>query len=408
MKQTLVTHTMIVPRYVTRFACVGPQCPATCCAGWRVTVDKPTFLRYKATPNPELARQFKIYLQRNRHARGAHEYGTLKQREADRRCGMQDANGLCHIQTTLGEDALCNTCHTYPRTTQRFAGQYEQILTLSCPQAAKLALLSDDAFDFEATALSARAATVMDKEFDALADDDTLFAARAWTMQLLRVHELDLADRLAVLGLLCDQIEALAREQQLRQVPALLEQMTTLVQSGEIVPALSGLPRNERQQAELFLVMLFKWQPHLKRGRLAEVFARVASGLGAGADGQATLDTIIECYRAGRMLLDRTEQCDAILTRFLLNEAIRETFPWGADSPLLQHRRWVIAFGIVRGMLAACANAVQRPLHEEEIVDAVWAFCRAFQHHPQFAQIVEETLQRCHWDSLPRLLAILK
>ncbi|WP_206999762.1 flagellin lysine-N-methylase [Trinickia mobilis] len=407
MKQTLVTHTMIVPRYVTRFACVGPQCPASCCAGWRVTVDKPAFLRYKATPDPDLAPRFKIFLQRNRHARGAHDYGTLKQHDDDGRCGMQDASGLCQVQMKLGEEALSNTCHAYPRTTQRFAGQYEQVLTLSCPEAARLALLRDDAFDFEAHALPARAATLADKSFGALSDN-ALFAARAWTMQLLRVKELDLADRLAVLGLLCDQLETLMREQRLGQVPVLLDQLTALVQSGDILSGLSGLPRNDRRQAELFAVMLCKWRPQQKRGRLAAVFERVAAGLGANEQGQAALDTIVERYRAGRALLDRTEHYDAILTRFLLNETIRDTFPWGSGSPLLQHRRWVVVFGIVRGMLAACANAVDRPLHDDEIVDGVWAFCRAFQHQSQFAQNVEQTLQQCHWDSLPRLLAVLK
>jgi lysine-N-methylase len=199
MKQSTITQTMIVPRYVTRFACVGPQCPSTCCAGWRVTVDKPAFLRYKATPDPDLAPRFKVFLQRNRHARGTHEYGQLKQHQDSQRCGLQDSNGLCEIQAKLGEDALCDTCHGYPRTTRRFAGQYEQVLTLSCPEAARLALLSDDAFDFEAQALSVRAASLGNKACEGLGDD-ALFAARAWTMQLLRVHELDIADRLAVLG----------------------------------------------------------------------------------------------------------------------------------------------------------------------------------------------------------------
>ncbi|MGV2289175.1 flagellin lysine-N-methylase [Trinickia sp. YCB016] len=407
MKQTLVTHTMIVPRYVTRFACVGPECPATCCAGWRVTVDKPTFLRYKTTTDPDLAPRFKLFLQRNRHARGAHDYGTLKQHDEDGHCGMQDASGLCQIQMKLGEEALCNTCHVYPRTTQRFAGQVEQILTLSCPEAAKLALLSDEAFDFEAIALSARAATVDEKKFGALSDE-ALFATRAWAMQLLRVRELDLADRLAVLGLLCDQIETLMREHRQEQLPALLTQMTALVESGEIRPSLAGLPRNERLQAELFLLMLCSAPRQRKDGRLADVFERVATGLGANAEGQAELDTIIERYRAGRALLDRTEHYDAILTRYLLNEAIRDTFPWGGESPLLQHRRWVVAFGILRGMLAACANAADRPLRDEEVAEVVWAYSRAFLHHSGFAQRVEQTLQRCDWDSLPRLLAVLK
>jgi hypothetical protein len=200
----------------------------------------------------------------------------------------------------------------------------------------------------------------------------------------------------------------LMRERRHHQLPALLEHMTTLVQSGEIRSGLSGLPRNEPLQAELFALMLCASPQWANQGHLAHVFDRVKAGLGADAQGQAQLDTLIDAYRAGRALLERTEHYDAILTRFLLNETIRETFPWGAGTPLEQHRRWVAVFGIVRGMLAAYASAMNRPLREDEIVDCVWAYCRAFQHHREFAQRVEQTLQRCHWDSLPRLLAMLK
>jgi lysine-N-methylase len=55
---------------------------------------------------------------------------------------------LCGIQKTLGEDKLSDTCATYPRNNRLLGGQHEQSLTLSCPEAARLALLQADAMDF--------------------------------------------------------------------------------------------------------------------------------------------------------------------------------------------------------------------------------------------------------------------
>ena len=405
MKPT-ITKTMIVPRYLAHFQCIGAECPSTCCSGWRVTIDKSTFQRYKNTTDPVVVPILSHALKRNRHAQNAQEYGQIRlDKQGD--CPLQDGKGLCQIHKRLGEGVLSDTCQVYPRVTQQFAGQYEQVLTLSCPEAARLALLSEDAFAFEALPLTARESSINKLKFTG-GDEENIFATRAWVMQLLHTEALHISDRLAIVGLLCDQLESLIREQKTGEVGNLLQHMTVVVESGAILETLAALPRDEALQVQLFSRFLCERDMGGNTSRANAVFANVIRGLGADEQRRAQVDDLLRNYQQGCVLLERTPDFNAVMSRYFLNEAIRETFPWQAGSPLQQHRRWVVLFGVLRVMLAGYACHAGRPLEAREMVDVIWGFCRVFQHNRGFAKSIEDILERCQWNSLPQLLAVLK
>ncbi|WJF90756.1 flagellin lysine-N-methylase [Paraburkholderia bonniea] len=404
----LLTKTMLVPRYQTRFTCVGPECPDTCCSGWRITIDKPTFQRYKATGHSTLKPLFKLHVKRNRQASGDAEYGVIKLDGPSGTCGMQAASGLCQVQSSLGEDALSNTCHAYPRHTRQFAGAFEQSLTLSCPQAARLALLEPDAFEFEQVPVTARDETVMAHPPVPGLDHDTMFAIRTWAMQLLHTRQLSVVERLAVLGLFCDQIEALLEQKQPERLPFLLEQMTLAVESGAILESLASLPSNEALHVELFARFLCNRNIAFRSVHQQNIFRQIAMGLGADEEGTASVAQIEARYRAGRELLVQSAGLEAVLERYLLNETIREAFPWGHGSPLFHYRHRLVCFGVVRMMLAGYANTQGHPLAEAEAAEVIQVFCRAFQHNGAFASSIENILHQCEWESLHQWIALLK
>ena len=58
----------------------------------------------------------------------------------NRRCPMWQQDGLCRIQAELGEDALCQVCHEFPRLRHDYGDFVELGLELSCPEAARLIL----------------------------------------------------------------------------------------------------------------------------------------------------------------------------------------------------------------------------------------------------------------------------
>ena len=68
----------LIPRYVSRFSCIGPACEDNCCTGWRVSIDKKTFNAYRQSQHPQLRQGFSEHLARSRSQESQANYGRIK------------------------------------------------------------------------------------------------------------------------------------------------------------------------------------------------------------------------------------------------------------------------------------------------------------------------------------------
>ena len=80
-----------------------------CCSGWQIVIDKKSLDRYRSR-NGEFEERL----------RSGIDYEESCFRQTDGRCSMLSDSGLCDLQTSLGEDFLCDTCRQYPRHTEEF------------------------------------------------------------------------------------------------------------------------------------------------------------------------------------------------------------------------------------------------------------------------------------------------
>lgn len=108
------------------FSCMAGQCPSTCCAGWRIVVDRQDVERFRTLEN----RQLRENILSNIEERDG-QYSFRNGR--DGRCAMLDADGLCRIQRKLSEEALCNTCRKFPRLTAQTEEGLWISMAASCP-----------------------------------------------------------------------------------------------------------------------------------------------------------------------------------------------------------------------------------------------------------------------------------
>ncbi len=124
----------LYPDYYKEFACLGGACPDTCCAQWEVVVDDDTAARYAVVPG-DLGRRLRAALTLD-------EDGDRILRFPQGRCPLLTEDSLCSVQKALGHEALCRTCREFPRLCQDYTVFREHSLSLSCPEAARLILLS--------------------------------------------------------------------------------------------------------------------------------------------------------------------------------------------------------------------------------------------------------------------------
>ena len=123
------------PAYYHSFRCIAAACPDSCCKEWAVDVDAHAAMYYRALPGA-LGDRLRGVLQDT-------DTGTVMTIE-DGRCPMWRQDGLCRIQAELGHDALCKTCREFPRLCHDYGDFVELGLELSCPEAARLILMSPE------------------------------------------------------------------------------------------------------------------------------------------------------------------------------------------------------------------------------------------------------------------------
>ncbi len=118
---------IVYPDYYRQFSCIAGDCEDTCCAGWEIVIDPKSLHRYRQSD-----------VLRKRLLRDiCWRKGTFRQL-ADGRCAFLREDGLCDLYRGLGADALCKTCHSYPRHTEEFENVREVTLSVSCPEVARI------------------------------------------------------------------------------------------------------------------------------------------------------------------------------------------------------------------------------------------------------------------------------
>lgn len=120
----------IIPHYYKKFACVGGNCPDTCCAGWQIMIDPAALKKY---------RRVKGVLGNRLHNEIDWSEGAFRQYQ--KRCAFLNEENLCDLYIEGGGAKMfCKTCRMYPRHIEEFEGLREISLSLSCPEAANLIL----------------------------------------------------------------------------------------------------------------------------------------------------------------------------------------------------------------------------------------------------------------------------
>lgn len=414
MKILHATRTVpaLLPLYVERFQCIGAACGDTCCSGWAVTIDKKTFKAYRQLRHPQLDGLLGNAMTLKPAGMGA-AYASMALDSTTKSCPMAH-EGLCSVQKNLNESYLSHTCFSYPRYTRSFGGQHEQALSLSCPEAARLALLAHDAFDFVEAPVKVRTETVMPVPATAGLSVDVMNEVRILCMKLIRTEGLAMWHKLALLGLFCENLAEIVRTGQHAAIPALLDNTVAIIEQGQVAAALADMRANHATQTLVFAAF---WDgpdfeanaKHISSHPQAETVAAIRRGLGVRGDGAAVPpEQLIQAYVRGiNRLPEALSAAPHLLEHFLLNEMYRELFPFQGKDPYQAYLQLIAQYGLLRLMLAAQCNT-DGPLPDARaMVQTVHVFYRLFQHDQRFGQM-HQALMNSGFGTLDKVYGFLR
>ena len=190
---------VFAPAYIWDFFCDGAACGSRCCGGWRIPVDAASRERLETISERE---EIFAHLEQQ-------DTGWATRHGENGNCSFLDADGLCLLQKKYGEEYLPDICYSYPRVSYRFTGFVERSLAMSCPVAARIALISEMPMRFEErTVFVRRVSASIHPPMEALAWENAIRSIQIHSISFLQERAYPLRERFWRLGRFFEALES--------------------------------------------------------------------------------------------------------------------------------------------------------------------------------------------------------
>lgn len=403
------------PRSYHAFRCIGAQCEDTCCVGWIVNVDQPTYEAYQRCADPELGPRLHELV--TIHTENANEDNYARIQLNGPGCPFF-AEGLCSIQKKLGEEYLSVMCSTYPRVMNMVDDVLQRSLDLSCPEAARIVLLDPAPMEFDEAEGPPRDPRIRNLSILRTSPQTSSGASdkpyryfreiRAFVIWLLQYRGDSLWQRLTLLASFCDQLQQLVDTEQLDKTLEAIQAYRDGIERGLFEQALASHRPQHVKQLELVVeLILGRIRSDYTTPRLLACYKKFMDSMQWTAE--LSMRELGERYAAAQAqyYAPFIAAHGHMLEHYLVNYVYRTLFPLGAQEStrglsfhhiaktvrdrcllLLAH------FGIVQTLLIGMAASYKEQFSTAEAIETIQAFTKAFEHSPSFPERALETLQK--------------
>ena len=369
-----------IPDYYREFDCIASDCPATCCAGWKIVIDDQSLNKYRACQTPF-----------GNRLKNSIDWKEKTFRQYAGRCAFLDERNLCDIYTEAGTKMLCRTCRRYPRHVEEFENEREISLSMSCPVVAGMILGRRQKVQF-LTAEDSREESE-DEEFDFFLYS-ALQDCRAAMLAALQDRKWPIGYRIAKVLALAHDVQNRIDSRQIFEIEGVLERYQRPGADEKLwkkmEPYTDSLNKNEQMAAMESLLCLpdqlevldESWPLQL------EIYRDLLYGHGADAYSFKKAQ-VLELWNSREDHWMETES-EQIMVYFLF------TYLCGAvyDGDILSKVKMaVVSSLILRELEAACQiGAEQSAITLEDRARIAWKYSRELEHSDQNLNRMEEMM----------------
>lgn len=401
------TREIIIPEYMSQFKCIGSACEDTCCAGWKVIVDKETFKKYRSTKHPEMKNSLKENVKRNRSGSSDVDYAKINM-DSTGNCTLLDENRLCKIQTELGPNFLSNTCAVYPRNLNLVDNIVEKSATLSCPEAARLALLNEKGIDFIQDIEPSDTRGFVKKNTISKERQKLFWDLRIFTIKTLQDRRMTIENRLIILGLFLKKFDEMGSDKQSEKVHALMQEFERNSNDGSLVTSINQLPANISFQISLCKNLLkYRATSQISSQRYVECFDEMVKGL--GMNGQIEDAEIIQRYKNAYEKNYRPfiENYEYILENYLVNYVFMNLFPFDKNTVTDSFVMLIINFSMIKLHLIGMAK-YHEGLTIDLVIKLVQSYSKTIDHNSTYLKNVENLMNKQGYTTLAHMVVLVR
>lgn len=402
-----------------KFHCIGGACELNCCQNWTITIDKSTYRKYMACPDPEL--KAKLVKSLKRYQQG-NAYAFIVVDKQTGVCPFLNEKGLCEIQLSMGEEALSHTCTNYPRSNNTMKIydvkllKGERSLLPSCPEAARQILLNPDPMRFETVSGEINAKTGIGNVLDIPTQEDynTFMAIRSYMFEILQDRRFAFRDRLVLLGMYIQKLTVT----EFLDVPTIIEYYRKLFSSPDIAGQLAALPNQPDMQFALINRMFFllfqknQWEDYQK------LINDVLKGLGADIK-LSEKEQTTNYLNASASFKKQSAQWDHLFENYFVNDVFQKPLPllglnetspdYHTNGALWHYYIYLCTTYLLLNVHFAGINALNGNINEEDAIRIMFLFSRAvFQHDKNFFNNLLEWFKSSNFDQLGNMIVAIR
>lgn len=405
---------VLIPSYMKDFKCIGSACEDTCCSGWRVELDKNTYRYYKSCEDEELKSVFDEMVSKNNSKKSDAAYGRIKMLD-NGECPFLDADKLCNIQLKLGEEHLSETCALYPRSLNKIDGKYERSATVSCPEVARLALLNPEGIVLEQIKEPYENRIRVNKEFDTkghmtVAKPQRYFwDIRMFGLSLLQNRDYDLGERLIILGIVYQRIDALRQNLSIGEIPDVLDTVQRLMDSGDFKKEIDTVPVNTQIQMRIAKELADKRVVEgVKSKRYMDCFKETLVGLGF-VKGES-IEKVLEKYEYNykEYLTPYLKEKGYIIENYLVNEYFKDLMPFGSYKTMWESYMFLCVLYSMTKLHMIGMAGFNKGISDEQVIKLIQSFSKVVLHNKTYIKSIISLLKDNNYDTLPYMSILVK
>ncbi|KAA0548799.1 lysine-N-methylase [Bacillus sp. BGMRC 2118] len=407
------TRSILVPTYMQEFKCIGSSCEDSCCVGWRVSIDQDTYKKYKKNRNQDLKPLLDQNITRQRSNSSVENYAKIKM-EKGGRCSFLSEDNLCKVQSTLGEDLLSNTCATYPRTFNAVNNIVEKSATMSCPEAARLALLNPNGIDFVETEEPADTRGFLTKSLSLEnpayngKPQQYFWELRIFTIEVLQNRNYSLEDRLITLGMFYQSIQKQIDQGNVEQIPNLVDSYRKLISSSELRTSLTNIPVNLAIQMKLCKELIeYRLGQGISHQRYLECINETLSGIQYSEND--SLDEMMVRYQVAleNYYKPFIKEYEYILENYLVNYVFKNMFPLGKKSLFDDYVMLIIHFSMIKLHLIGMSS-YHKGITTDLTVKLIQSFSKIVEHNDSFLRKVFDLFEENGFTTMAYMSILIK
>ncbi|MGY5266319.1 flagellin lysine-N-methylase [Paraclostridium bifermentans] len=365
--------------YYDDFRCSGNKCEDTCCKEWNITIDKKTYMTYKNLKNSEFKNKLMKSIGRNRQSKSELDYSKIKL--VSNKCPMLSENGLCEVYINLGEEYMCNTCKTYPRSYNLVEDTIESSLCISCIEVARNILLREEPIEFnldlkesdvkkiEKNINNTKFKTLREKYFNEI---------RIFSIGLVQNRRFSIEERLTILGLFIKTISRLKEDLVIQTI----QQYDNNIQNGAFDNLLKDINFDNTIDAQLeFLTNIYKIiiSKNIRDQRFMENFINIVNKLQlVSSNPELIKDRFVESLND--FYNPFMKNYEYIYENYLVNYMFKNLFPISNMSLLDTYVNLVAHFSVIKMNLIGLCGHYKEEMDDEKVLHFIQSFAKVVEH----------------------------